>query len=328
MRGMRIAALFVVAAVAIPICAGCSTGGRALQNDEGQMWQLPPGELTNGIYVKNGNAFNPPLKYGLTFTSAKDEYEPNRVVWIYDYRHLIPEVNQEKLLIEYSPNEYPATPVIMEHFVSQGYSFGALFEKDGTDLRFPRSSKICPRTSIAKAIQAQVKSADDTRITELNEDNQPFPLSSVHGSGYIMGLQQDGLYRIGFYEGTIARQFLARADTEIYLQDAAYTLTEREQTKNGYFVIPFKEEMPNGLYCINGAMLVYYTGGTRDTVATPEPEIEETFYEPEPTPIVDTIETSPAVKESDKPRITLMQEASQPAPAPMQPDGIRIEEVE
>lgn len=88
-----------------------------------------------------------------------------------------------------------------------------------------------------------------------------FPYDNICSDGYMTGLESMGTYRIGFYEGTRFKQIQVQADTHIWCSDSTYEITAYQETKSGYFILRLPDNIPAGLYYLNGVGLFTYSDG-------------------------------------------------------------------
>lgn len=299
--------------------SGCSKG-EIIADEEGNpiMYSLP--DLKSGIYVQfSDGMYRRPLTLGMHSSGSTDETDNTRMVWLKEsLEYLIPEVGGKDSLVFLSP-EKPPERMYLEHYSDTCYSFGALFSTDENgSISFPSSERNrCSGTAIDLAIENEVDSARETIITELGnaEDiNAPFSNGLLSDLGYVNGLTKGAMYKIGYYEGTTYNYFYVAADTHIYRQDGSYPVMGFTPTKDGYFIIELPEELPSGLYCINGFGVFNYTAGYApsmgDSPVSDDSVIPTSTLPPEELPIQDTIGAN-----TDNPRETPPQNIVSPTPA-------------
>lgn len=289
-RGKAAILLVIIAAV---IATGCAQTAEPLWDEEGNLIAYTRGELTSGLYIKDGDTYYRPLRYGITFSSPGNGLDTSRYIWMLDgIDRTIPEVGTEQSIILIS-GSYPSGSVKLQHFADMGTTLGCRFTYSGSD-KIMFYGDTCAGTSAAQGRSAMIGNIENVRIQELN--NNVFPTELVaDGTGLLGGLQQGGYYRIGYYEGTQFEQMTILADARYWVEDAFFELTDFTQTRDGYFVLDLSPQLPAGLYCIDGYGLFYYTAGNTGTYLDesesfdPEGLLPEDDAETEQAPIIDSV---------------------------------------
>ena len=263
---MRRAAVLVAAAMLALTFAGCGSS-EPFVDEEGNPIYYKFNELGSGIYIQFPElGHRRPLPYGMRFSGSYDDINEDRILWFKGaMEYLIPEVDDNTNFI-YISDARPPEEMYIEHFRDTCYSFGGLFKinRDGSISFSSNSDDICAGSSFAKALAGEVGSASNTTVTELGtaEDiNAPFSSGLLSDWGYVSGLTKNAAYKIGYFEGTKYNSFYISADTHYYHQDGVYKVEGFTPTKDGYFIIELPEELPSGIYCIDGVGVFNYTAG-------------------------------------------------------------------
>lgn len=272
---------------------GCTQTTEPLWDEEGNLISYTRSELTSGLYIKDGDTFYRPLRYGMAFSQVGDDLDTSRFAWMLEgVDQTIPEVGTSQDIILIS-GSYPTSDIKLQHFTDMGATVGCQFSNAGEgNILF--ANGVCQGTSMSRAWAAMISNIANVRIEELNES--PFPTELIGtDTGLLSGLQQGGFYKIGYYEGTQFEQMTVKADTRYWVEDALFVLSDYEQTRDGYFILELSPELPAGLYCINGYGLFYYTAGNTgiylDESESFDPEglLPEDEAETEQAPIIDSV---------------------------------------
>lgn len=295
MRAKKIMPLMMCAAMILSLAA-CSSVPNANRDGSMISYTLNklPDE---GYYVMEGNVFHPLFRLGRSFDDAPEEKaDDTRMVWFTDSQEkLIPTVTLSAgdSIVFRSPSGKFKDTYYFERLEDQGYSlgirctYGTSIEDILSDLGSPETSASDPSVTAAATpapkittdkikeyivfdtgevcdgsnADAMTSGKDDIGNWYLYDINgTQFTSSILNQNGVIMGLQEDASYLIGAYMGTNYNEIVIKADTRIFTASEVLSREPDDSyqlTKNGYIVITIPDNLPAGLYSINGAGVFY-----------------------------------------------------------------------
>lgn len=254
----------------------------------------------DGYYVKEGDAFHPLFRLGRSFDNAPDETaDTTRMVWFTDSQEkLIPTVSLsagDTIVFRSASGKFKDT-YSFERFDDEGYSLGIRctygtsiedilsnlgpIETTASGITETAPATPAPKTTTDKIEEyivfdtEAVCEGSNAKSMTSGKDNianwylydingTKFTSSILNQNGVIKGLQKDASYLIGAYMGTVYNEIIIKADTRIFTASELFSRDPSdsyELTKNGYIVITIPDNLPEGLYCINGAGVFYVEG--------------------------------------------------------------------
>lgn len=293
-----LALLMLSIITAMPLLASGCSQSRDLCDEDGNMWRFTLGEVykTSEIYVKDGDAYSPLLSYGLYLKGNSGERDATRFVWLAGNKleTLIPDIGDERQLVLFSHDANPEKSYKIEHFTDAGYTLGTIFKTNSLgQISFSKDAEdYSAGSTMYQAKRAAITNPAASSVRELN--GMDFPYDNICSDGYMTGLESMGTYRIGFYEGTRFKQIQVQADTHIWYSDSTYEITAYQETKSGYFILRLPDNIPAGLYYLNGVGLFTYSDGVLGYMPPQQGEVEDSSIpskesEAATAPIVDSI---------------------------------------
>lgn len=253
----------IVIAFCLFATAGCTSGVPKADKD-GNLVVYSFDEIPiEGYYAKTGQAFSPLYRDGANFNAAPRDNErlATRHLWIVGEEHLIPIVKNsaESVLIYYSQNARLTDDVIIERMGDRGYTLGIKFVEYEKipQLGFSQNSLPCEGSNAEKVAQK----LENTGAYELDTINgTPLTASLLDANGVIPNLQKDAYYLLEGYKGTIFQNIKIQADVHYFVSEEIYTIKQSDiqRTKSGYAIIQLPDDLPEGLYCVNGKGFFLY----------------------------------------------------------------------
>ena len=291
----KIIPLILCAAMTISLAA-CSSVPNANRDGSMLSYTLNdlPAE---GFYIMEGDVFHPLFRQGRSFGDAPDEtVDDSRMVWFTDEQEkLIPTLTLsagDTIVFRSASGKFKDT-YTFERFSDEGYSLGIrctyaasledilanLGPNETTSTGTSETASVTPASQITTEkieeyivfdtgeicqgsnAAAMTAGKDDIGNWYLYDINgTQFTSSIMNQNGVVMGLQKDASYLIGAYTGTVYNEIIIKADARIFTASEVLARDPADSyvlTKNGYIVITVPDNIPAGLYCINGAGVFY-----------------------------------------------------------------------
>ncbi len=131
-----------------------------------------------------------------------------------------------------------------------GYSVGTIFEpfSEGGESHVRFSEIFCEYSPISSHVTSCVTDPKATKIVEINKT--PFRRNMIDSIGFIHGLEENCMYQLCFYEGTVFKKVSLKADTHFFLSDTNYSSTSYIPEKDIFYTVVLPENLPNGFYYI------------------------------------------------------------------------------
>ena len=239
----------MVILITLLVLTGCSKK-KPIANEDGSILSYKVKDAEPGYYIKEGDKVYPLLDQGITKS-------PKLMQWSKKYDQIIPTLTKENELIYISDKEVPSVFEFtkMEDF---GYTIGTMFnlsvDENGKEV-ITFSSNSDPTSAVADRVEAIDRRAVVTEINSLD-----FTSDLLSPEGLVRGLEQDGLYMIYYYVGTMYQQVQLKAETRVFISDYSLMSTSYIPQKNNHFVIETPEELEKGYYIIDEGYMFYYDG--------------------------------------------------------------------
>lgn len=251
--------------VTLVIMTGCNQ--QPIADRRGEMLFLESEELTPGFYIRNADDTFSPVMSGVSGYAGKSlETSPTRYLWYshseYDLSALIPKLTPDSQLVAVFDKTKNLPEIIaLEKYEKKGSTIGLKFyisETDGTIYFKTGSGEYCPKSQAGNGISGSGLPTEVT-LYEFNE-SPAIPKGIIDKNlNMIMGLEENGTYQIGFFEGTRYISKAVLADTYVYQSSKMYTLNKPYQIlKDGYFVVRMPIDAEDGYYFVNNFGLFYY----------------------------------------------------------------------
>lgn len=227
-------------------------------------------------YVKDGTSFYPLYKKGGTASSVVTEASDTRLLWFLKDRTLVPTYYQNETIAIPSMST-SITEINIERYKDCGCSigvYGANFAEDG--LKISLNEGGVEGSSFYDAVSAY--GTDDIKIVSIN--GVPVTENTVNRSGIITGLQQDAVYKIGFYAGSKYEEADIIADVWFLKSFEVFEIPSAESTQNGYLAIQFDKDFKSGYYLVNGYGICRYYDKNKAEITGNE-NMNEPYYKSE-----------------------------------------------
>lgn len=250
MQFKKAASLLLCSFFAMGLFSGCSSKNKAIEgfDENGNLLPVDSASINyDGCYYikkKSDGGF-----YALN-NRGMDSTEGSIYQWFTNgYEKYTPVFEAGDSLVYVNDKERPASTSLYE-MEDCGYTVGTLFEPDDengeTVVKF--SQTFCEYSPIASHVNAVVTDCNATKLTEINKT--PFRRNMVDSYGFIHGLEENCMYQLCFYEGTVFKKVSLKADTHFYLSNTNYSSTSYVPEKDIFYSVVLPENLPNGFYII------------------------------------------------------------------------------
>lgn len=257
--------LLLILLILILLLTGCHK--QPIADRKGEMLTLDQKELDVGFYVMNeDNSFTPLMSGVYGYQGQSLTSSPERYLWYthsqYDLTSLIPELTNNKTLVAvFDKTVSIPENIFFEKYKPRGSTLGLKFfisEIDGSVYFSTSTKNILPTSQAGQGVRG-MSLPSEVKLYEFNE-SPAIPKNIIDKDlNMFMGLTEDGLYQIGFFEGTVYYSKGVHADTYIYQSEEMYVLKNPYQiSKNGYFTLKMPSLAKEGYYMLNGYGLFYY----------------------------------------------------------------------
>lgn len=274
---LMMAGLFLCSAI---VLSGCDTKKIFVNKDDVyKIVDLTDKELLNDTYyVKTGADFNAVYLPNGTARSITTAQRDNRLLWTMQDESLIPALYQNEI-IAYQSEDTKLDNIIIERFKDIGYSFGlygGVMSADGY-IDYNLSSQLIEDCSAYD--QLFDSPSQYIRIASINDE--PVTKDMLDSSGTITGLEENGVYEIGFYSGTKYMTAAIKADTHFFQSYEITQIDKANTTKNGYLAISMAKDAKSGYYMINGSGIFKYYAFEKNTQNAEDVDMNEPYYKTE-----------------------------------------------
>lgn len=227
-------------------------------------------------YVKDGTSFYPLYKNGGNVSSIVTEASDSRLLWFLQDKTLVPTYYKNETIAIPSMNTSLAG-INIERYKDCGYSlgfYGGYFAEDGVKIALDQGG--VEGSSFYKTVSKY--GTNDIKIVSIND--VPVTENMVNRSGLITGLQQDAVYKVGFYAGSRYAEADITADVWFLKSFELFEIERAENTQNGYLAIQFDPDYKSGYYLVNGYGICRYYDKNKSEV-TDDENMNEPYYKSE-----------------------------------------------
>lgn len=274
---LMMAGLFLCSAI---VLSGCDTKKIFVNKEDAyKLVDLTDKELINDTYyVKTGADFNAVYLPDGTAQSITTVQSDNRLLWTMQDESLIPILYQNEI-IAYQSEDTELDNITIERFKDIGYSFGLYGGVMSTDgyIDYNLTSQLIENSSAYDQLFGAP--SQNIRIAYINDE--PVTKDMLDSSGTIAGLEENGVYEIGFYSGTKYMTATMNADTHFFQSYEITQIDKANTTKNGYLAISMTKDAKSGYYMINGSGIYKYYAFEKNTQNIADVDMNEPYYKTE-----------------------------------------------
>ncbi len=275
-RLLRCAALLFLAAQMI-FLSGCDIQIFERKKDPYEIILYKKDQLENEVfYIKDATNFRRLYMGNGTASGVTNEPSNDRLLWFMRNKVLLPTLYGNEI-IAYPSAETSLTDIVVERYEDIGYSFGlhgARWDEDGITVDVKAN---CIEGTSMYSVMSRV-GTNSVKIIKIN--GAPVTASMVNQSGVFTGLQQDGVYNVGFYAGSRYMEKDITADIWFLRSYEVFSIDRADSTANGYLSLEFPDDWKDGYYLVNGTgMCIYYQNAKADV--TGEEDMNVPYYSSE-----------------------------------------------
>ena len=200
---------------------GCSGGTKPIVDNNGDVIHVPESQIEEGYYIQKEDG----MYYQILKTDSGTDNKSNIYLWFTEpYDAAIPRFTINDKLMYYSETDRFEN-VTLYKMTDYGYTLGIMFETSEGDLKRPTQIKLAkkynPYSKVQSVMESIETSSADTYVVGIN--NHEFTRNLLVDDSFLKGLTKDAMYQLGIYFGTVYKTVNIKADSHLFLQEAAYS---------------------------------------------------------------------------------------------------------
>ena len=289
--------------------SGCGEKEEGYLDANGRIPSYTMDEAPDGIYILKKE--DKRVYKGLTVGGVNVEDDTFSTIhyWLLeDMEKAVPELTADDQIIIKSVSNRPDSYTFVK-LLDYGYTVGTNFDvlEETQDIKSPTIITFGSDVNVNSPIKAYL----DGNIQTGHESNPNVKLTAINGKeflrsmltekGYLKGLTKQGMYNFTYYEGTMYKDIMIKADSHLFVASDVYKSSSYAEMEDKYFVIAPSSEMDNGYYYLKGYGMFYYSGAARKIGNDSDKEIDTDTSQSEDEK---TTETSPLSFESSETEVT------------------------
>lgn len=212
-----------------------------------------------GVFVHNeDDTFSPAIRNMPAFQGETDDKNAARYVWYVEsdeaIGNYIPVVtDKSELVVIYDKDGDLPGSYYLEQYGLKGYTIGAHIRLGDDKTMYLCAKDPLSDSQAAGMLTNMESNTDDEYVISRISGSEVLPINNVDPNmELLLGLEQDKLYKIRYYQGTKAREATFRADTKVFQSEKFIPIpTPYKKTDKGYFIVNLPLNLTDGYYYLS-----------------------------------------------------------------------------